>query len=226
MPKEPRVPPSPIGPRCLLGLALVATCAVVVGCSSGRATLQTDVDLTAQGVAITVTTEGKNTFGAHGIECTAKGDSSCDFFLPAKLLQGGWNELTLDTKRRTDEPVVARFYVGEELFAADCSVAASKLSPDPAEMQVHVACRFPEGFWGEVEGKKLDGGSGTLPGDRCLGDVTALQVDPHRPLLRGAVPVDGDHLSGARFPVWGHADAHAGAGLSRGGWRRAASAGA
>lgn len=199
--RPPRGLGSPTRSR-LLALAVTVGLGVTVGlagCSSGIATTEASVDGAQGGVTLTVTTEGKNTFGAHGVECTARGDESCTLFLPAKVLQGGWNELTLETKRRTDEPVVARFYVGEELFAADCSAAASKLSPDPAEMEVHVTCRFPEGFRGELDGEPMTGGSGTIAADRCVGDVPTLAVDLERPLLRGAVPLDVVNEAGGRM---------------------------
>lgn len=170
-----------------------------MGCSSGWAEVQSDIDLDKRGVNLTVASEGTNTFAALGAECEAKSDAPCTLFVPARLLQGGWNDLPLQTKRRTDDPVSVRFYVGEALFSADCDVSASRLSPDPGELLYDVNCRFAEGFSGELDGVPMPGGKGTVAASRCLGDVETLEVELDRPLLRGEVPLDVVNESGGRM---------------------------
>ncbi len=157
------------------------------------------MDAAAGEVTLVLHSEGRNTFSALGESCKAKSASSCTLGLPARLVQGGWNSLPIETARRTDEPVQARFYVGEDVFGADCTVAASRLSPDPAEMLFDVSCRFPEGFHGELGGAPLQGGRGTIAARECLGDVEALDVDLSRPLLRGALPLDVVNEGGGRL---------------------------
>ncbi len=144
-------------------------------------------------------TEGRNTFAALGVSCEAKGGASCELTLPAHLVQAGWNSLPIQTDRRTDAPVEGRFYVGGELFSADCEVVASSPSADPSELLFDISCSFDEGFHGELMGKPLESGRGTIAGRDCLGDVESLDVDLSRPLLRGAIPLDVVNEGGGRM---------------------------
>lgn len=183
----------------LANIHLTLLACVLMGCSSGLATVETEVDIDEGSIRMTIETEGRNTFTALGVSCEAKGDSSCTLTLPGRLVQAGWNTLPVQTARRTEQPVEARFYVGGEIFAADCTVAASRLSPDPAELLFDVSCRFAEGFHGELAGKPLDNGRGAIAARDCLGDVEALDVDLSRPLLRGSVPLDVVNEGGGRM---------------------------
>ncbi len=172
----------------------------LAGCSSGIASVQTQVDLEQRGVVLTVTSEGKNTFTALGASCEARAETSCAMFIPGKLLQGGWNTLPIQTKRRTDGPLAARFYVGEELFAAECDVSTSRLSADASELTYDVACTFAEGFSGELAGVPMAGGRGSVSASKCLGDLEHLRIALERPLLRGTLPLDVVNEAGGRVP--------------------------
>ena len=170
----------------------------LAGCSSGVASVQAHVDFEQRGVVLTVTSEGKNTFTALGASCAAGGETPCTMFVPGGLLQGGWNALPIQTKRRTDGPVAARFYVGPELFEADCDVSASRMSADASELTYDVACTFADGFSGELAGVPMVEGRGSVAASKCLGDLESLRIALERPLLRGTLPLDVVNEAGGR----------------------------
>lgn len=173
---------------------------LLLGCSSGSVSVSAVTDPTLPGVRLTVQSEGKNTFSMHGASCTAEAEASCQLAVPASMLQPGWNTLTLETDRRTDDPVEVVVHVGEELFPRDCTVTAQHVSPDPTELTYDVLCRFPTGFSGELAGRPLVDGRGTVAATGCVGPVEELTVDLDRPLLRGAIPLVVVNEAGGRMP--------------------------
>jgi len=162
----------------------------LVGCSSGPASLSNDVGVALGGARITFVTEGKNTFSVAGQSCTADAGATCSITIAAADLEAGWNRLPVETKRRTDASLEARFFVPDELFGRSCTVSSAGRTGDPEELTFSVQCTFADGFSGRLDGKPMSGGAGSISAMKCLGDLGALDVDLSRPLLRGAVPVE------------------------------------
>jgi hypothetical protein len=166
---------------CLLGLS---------ACSSGTSSVLAEVDLASGGARLTFQTEGRNTFTAGGVSCEADQAGSCSVLLPAADLLPAWNRLEIETKRRTDERLEARFFISDEFFGRECTVSRNGVTGDPEEMSFDVQCTFAEGFTGSIDGQPMNDGKATVSALRCLGELESLEVDVERPLLRGAIPLD------------------------------------
>lgn len=170
--------------------ALAALALTLTACSAGPASVVAVVDDGIAGARLTFTTEGKNSFTAAGVSCDADTDGSCSILIPAPDLKPGWNEVLVDTKRRTDEPVEARFFVPDALFGRVCTVRQDGITGDPAELVFAVECSFADGFRGSLDGRIMKDGTGEISAMKCLGDLATLDVDLERPLLRGEIPLD------------------------------------
>lgn len=168
---------------------------LLAGCSAGPASVETSWDPEAHAVRFTFRTDGKNTFTVGGQSCEAPSGGSCTLDVLAADLPAGWNDVPVDTRRRTgmDPPLTARVFLGREAFDADCSVV--DLAMEPPEFEI--TCSFREGFSGEIGGRPLKGGS-----IRILGaDVPLDGVDAgiHRPVVRAPLPLEVVNRAGARW---------------------------
>jgi hypothetical protein len=178
-------------PNPSLPLVLLLLC----GCSAGPASVSSAWDAAGHGVSLTFTTEGKNTFTAGGQSCTAKAERPCSVLLPAADLSSGWFDLDVETRRKTgmDEPLRARVFLGDDAFSADCEVVERRSALSTWE----VRCTFPEGFSGQLAGRPMTGGRGTV-------DAAEVPLPEDggvdRPLIKASLPLDVVNRAGATWP--------------------------
>ena len=146
---------------------------------------------------LTFASEGRNTFTVQGQSCAAKPGAPCSVLLPAADLPSGWFDLAVETKRRTgmEQELLARVFLGDEAFTADCEVLEQ--GGDPAAWQVR--CSFPEGFSGELAGRPMVGGRGTVTAAEVpLPEGRGGGVD--RPLIKASLPLRVANRAGASWP--------------------------
>ncbi len=147
------------------GVLLLAVTLALGGCSAGPASVQSEAAVDAGVVRLEFSTEGKNSFTALGsVSCDAEKEGTCQVEIPVADLQPGWNEIEIDTRRRTggDGPLVARFYVGDEAFARRCDVERLG-GPDVDSLSYELTCSFPDGFAGRLFDRELTDGKVTVP---------------------------------------------------------------
>lgn len=172
---------------------------VLAGCAAGPATVQTELATEAGLVRFEFSTEGKNGFTVGGHTCEADGGSGCVLEVPTAELQGGWNEIEVETRRRTGEKekLKAVFFLGDGAFARDCEVVESSTSGVPAELEFELTCRFDEGFSGELFGERMEGGRAMvravdIPVQEGIGGVD-------RPVARVGLPLFVVNRGGGRW---------------------------
>lgn len=175
--------------RCLPLLLLL------IGCSAGPASVQSSWDPEAHAVRFTFSTDGKNTFTVAGRSCEAPRGGSCTLEVPAADLPAGWNDVIVDTRRRTgmDPPLSARVFLGREAFDADCDVVDLALDPPAFD----IACAFRDGFHGEIAGRAMEGGKARVLGSDV--SLDGVDVGIHRPVVRAPLPVEVVNRVGARW---------------------------
>ena len=170
---------------------------LAAGCSAGPASVSTSWDPAAHGVRLTFQSEGKNTFTVEGQSCSAKQDAPCSVVVPAADLSAGWFNLSVETKRRTgmDQELYARVFLGDEAFSADCEVLAQ--GGDPAGWEVR--CTFPEGFSGELAGRPMVGGRGSVSAEEVPLPAGA-GGGVERPLIKASLPLRVVNRAGSSWP--------------------------
>ena len=182
---------------------LIIACLLLLlaGCAAGPAAVQTEPAAEAGLVRFEFTTAGKNDFTVGGHTCEALKGGGCVLEVPTADLQGGWNEIEVETRRRTGEKEKLKsvFFLGDEAFARDCTVTESSESGDPAELEFALACAFEEGFHGELFGEPMQGGRASVravdvPRDpEVAGGVT-------QPLARAQLPLVVVNRAGGQWP--------------------------
>lgn len=172
----------------------------LAGCAAGPASVQSEV-VTGDGlVRLRFATEGRNGFVAAGRSCEAQEGGACAIEIPTADLQAGWNQLDVQTRRRTGEdgPLRAAFFLGDDSFRRECSVTGIGDPADPQAYAFDLACRFEEGFHGELAGKPLREDRATIrAGDL---DLSGFEGGVDRPLARVDLPLAVVNRVGARWP--------------------------
>lgn len=130
---------------------------LLAGCAAGPAAVETEAAPDAGLVRFEFSTDGKNGFTVGGHTCEAESGGGCVLEVPTAELQGGWNEIQVETRRRTGgkQALQAVFFLGDEAFQRDCDVQESSTSGDPDELEFQLSCRFEEGFHGEIFGEQM-----------------------------------------------------------------------
>jgi hypothetical protein len=185
----------------LTRLRLLAPLLVVLaGCAAGPAELQTELALDDGLVHFALSTDGKNRFTVGAHSCEAKRGGSCTLSVPTAELAGGWNEVVVETKRRTgeDSPLRAVFFLGDEAFRRECTVTESGTIGVASGLVFDLACRFDLGFHGELLGEPLVNDQGSVPALDVPVDERS-GASPDRPLIAASLPLVVVNRSGGRW---------------------------
>ena len=181
-------------------LLIAALLLLLAGCSAGPADVQTAPAPAAGLVRFEFTTQGKNEFTVGGHTCEARKGGGCVLEVPTAELQGGWNEVEIETRRRTGqkEKLKAVFFLGDEAFQRDCQVVESSDSGDPTELEFRLSCTFEEGFHGELFGEEMTGGQASVRAvDVPFAEGTTGGAQ--RPLAKVGLPLFVVNKAGGRW---------------------------
>lgn len=151
-------------------LALVPL-AVLAGCSSGPFEIAAELRREERVLRVTFETHGANTFGILGQSCEAPRRGSCTLDVPTAELPGGWSNLPVTTRRRTDrkDPKL-RLHFGDEVFPRDCTTEPlPPLGPGESD-RLSVRCQPVDGFRFALADRPMDGHRGEI----ALADVLRL----------------------------------------------------
>lgn len=145
-------------------------------------------------------TEGKNSFTVAGASCDAPRGGTCAVEVSTADLQAGWNEISIETRRRTgeEEALSARVFVGEEAFRRTCEVTEVG-GPDPRTLVYELACTFDEGFHGVLDGAAMLNGRATIPAAEVEVDEDPAEAGVLRPLVMGRLPVVVTNRAGGEW---------------------------
>ncbi len=178
----------------------VAAAASLAGCAAGPASVQTEAVSENGLVRFEFATEGKNSFTVAGASCDAPRGGTCVVEISMADLQAGWNEIPIETRRRTgeEEKLTARVFVGEDAFRRTCEVRQSG-GPDPRTLQYEIKCEFEDGFAGELFGEAMPGGLAIVKAAEVRVDENPANAGVLRPLVVGDLPIVVTNRAGGRW---------------------------
>ncbi len=173
---------------------------MLAGCAAGPASVSTQAVAESGLVRFEFATEGKNSFTVGGSSCDAPKGGTCVVEVSTADLQAGWNEISIETRRRTgeDEALAARVFVGEESFRRDCEVTEVG-GPDPRTLVYELACTFDEGFHGVLDGVPMADGKARVPAAEVEVHEDPAEAGVLRPLVMGRLPVVVTNRAGGEW---------------------------
>jgi hypothetical protein len=172
----------------------------VTACAAGPASVSTE-PVNEQGlVRFEFGTDGKNSFTVGGVTCSADRGGRCVVEVPYADLQAGWNEIEVETRRRTGEKEVltARVFLGEDAFARTCEIQEQG-GPDARTLRFHLSCTFEEGFAGVLFGEPMVDGKATVTAAEVQVDADPAQAGVLRPLVVGRLPLIVTNRAGGEW---------------------------
>ncbi|GEM_PF-2121669 len=190
-----------------LGYATAAaSLSLVAGCSAGPATVDAQYDEDDGVVRLVFSSEGKNTFEIAGRSCDAPKGGECSIEVPVTEMEGGWNILSVATKRRTgmELPLSTEVHLGPEAFPRECE-AAEVTTARREDSAVELRCTFPAGYSGVLWGEPLADGRRRIPASKLVAEAAFDEATKERwptpsdPLLVVDVPVEVVNAGGGRM---------------------------
>jgi hypothetical protein len=180
----------------------ILSAVLAAACAAGPASVEVTPRASEGLVHFEFQSEGKNTFSVGGHSCEAEPDTPCALDVPVAELQGGWNRVDVETRRRTGmaSPLQARFFLGDDAFRRDCAVTETGDRADPASLGFELTCTFPEGLHGEVAGRPMPEGKASLRASEIPLDVDGQGLGVAQPVAVAEIPLVVVGKGGGRWP--------------------------